>query len=437
MQDPAPTSQALLTGSMMRHISVAFFAAIVLVAGVGGWASTTEISGAVIATGRVEVDTHAKEIQHREGGIIREILVRNGDSVAAGDLLVRLDNTVTRANLTAVTERLEELEAQKARLVAERDDLEQIEFQSGSADAGSRSAAIAAGQKNLMAARDKSLAGRLQQLSDQIDQFRQQLEGLRSQHAANVTEGELIKDELAGLETLLEKQLVPKNRVVALQREQARLLGARGDLTAQIARVEEAISERKSQIIQIEEDRQADILEQLQAVSAEITQLAQQRVTAQDALARSDIRAPQSGVIHKLNVFTVGGVVAPGESLMQVVPQEDLLVIRAKIQPVDVDQVYSTQEAGIRLPNFNQRVTPELAGRVVTVSADLTEDKQTGLYHYDATLAFEAGELAKLAGKSIVPGMPAEIFIRTDRRTVLSYLIKPFRDQIAHALRES
>lgn len=437
MQDQQTTSETLLAGSIMRHISLAFFGAMLLVAGIGGWASTTQISGAIIASGRVEVDTHAKEIQHREGGIVREIFVRDGDRVKAGDLLIRMDNTVARASLTSVTERLEELQAQEARLVAERDGLKEIDFQGDKATAGSRSAAITAGQVKLMAARHKSLEGRMQQLSDQIEQFRKQLEGLESQRAANLAEDELIKDELAGLLTLLEKQLVPKNRVVALQREQARLHGAYGELTAQIARVEEAISERKSQIIQTEEDRRAEILEQLQVVSAEITQLDQQKITAQDSLTRADIRAPQSGVIHQLNVFTVGGVAAPGESLMQVVPQEDLLVVRAKIQPVDIDQVHTTQEASIRLPNFNQRVTPELTGRVVTVSADLTEEKQTGLFHYNATLAFEEHELRKLEGKVIVPGMPVEIFITTDSRTVLSYLVKPFRDQIAHALRES
>jgi len=430
-------SNGLLIASIRRHIVLAGVAAVLLVGGIGGWAAYMEISGAVVAAGRLVADTHTKPIQHREGGIVSEILVRDGDSVKTDELLLRLDDTVTRANLAAVAEQLAELRARRARLAAERDGVAEIAFVADVGISQPKSAALHARQANLLAARRKSLDEQRRQLQDQIDQFGRQLEGLAAQRSANEREIDLIGDELAGLLILLEQQLVPKNRVIALQRDQARLQGASGDLTAQAARVEEAISERKSRIIQLEEERRAEILQDLQIVTMEIVELDQQRVAAEDQLSRAEIRAPHDGTVYELGVFGEGAVVAPGETLMQIVPKGDLLVVRAEVRPVDIDQIRAGQEARVRLPSFDQRLTLELGAQVLTVSPDVSEDKQSGQFHYSAVLAIPEGQLRKLNGQAIIPGMPVEVFIETDDRTILSYLLKPLRDQIVHSMRES
>lgn len=428
-----PDSKLLLANSMRRHAVVALGSAMLLVGVVGGWASLTEISGAVVASGRLVVDTHTKPIQHQAGGTIQDILVRDGDIVKPDELLVRLDDTVARANLSAIEEQLAELNARKARLTAERDGLEAIDFDAIEPIPED----VQNGQSNLLAARRKARDEQTLQLGEQIDQFERQLEGVASQTDANDRQLELIAEELEGLLTLLEKQLVPKNRVIALQRDEARLMGVAGELTAQSARLEEAISERKSQMVQLEQDWRAEVLENLQSVSIEITDLHQQRTAAQYQLTNSEIRAPQEGLIHELNVFGEGGVVAPGETLMQIVPREDLLVVSAQVRPVDIDQIRPGQEARVRLPSFNQRVTPELTAKVSTVSADLVEDKRSGEFHYDVVLTISKDQRDRLNGKEILPGMPVEVFVKTDNRTVLSYLMKPVRDQIVHAMRES
>ncbi|MCK7611322.1 HlyD family type I secretion periplasmic adaptor subunit [Roseibium sediminicola] len=422
-----------LRQTVRNHLLFALFLALLVVGGIGGWATFTEISGAVVSSGTIVVETNTKHVQHREGGIVRQIRVKNGDTVEAGDLLISLDDTVTRANLAVITKQLTELTAQEYRLEAERDDLPTIDWpEERKRDLGD----IERGQQLLLEARRNSKDGRKNQLEEQIRQFNKQTEGLQAQVDAKDSEIELIDEELADLGGLLNKQLVSKSRVTGLRREKARLSGEYGDLIAQIARTKEAISERRIQILQIEESYRAEVLEQLQEVRSRIAQLEEQKIAAEDELTRVDILAPRNGYVHQLSVHTIGGVIAPGETVMQIVPREDQLIVETQVRPVDIDQMSPGQKARIRFPSFDQRTTPELTAQLLTVSADLNEDERTGNSYYVARLLIDEEELSKLGEKVLVPGMPVETFLQTGDRTVLSYLVKPVTDQIAHALRE-
>lgn len=422
-----------LSKTVRKHLFFSLFVTIFVVVGIGGWATFTEISGAVVSSGTVVVESNIKQVQHREGGIVRQINVKDGDLVESGDLLLSLDDTVTRANLAVITKQLRELTAQELRLEAERDELRAISWPE---DRIESLGDIERGQQLLLEARQNSKEGRKNQLEEQIRQFNKQSEGLEAQVTAKESEIELIKEELEDLDGLLNKQLVSKSRVSALRREQARLSGEYGDLIAQIARTKEAISERQIQILQIEESYRAEVLEQLQEARSRIAQLEEQKIAAEDELTRVDIVAPRNGFVHQLSVHTIGGVVAPGETVMQIVPREDQLIIEAQVQPVDIDQLAPGQEARIRFPSFDQRTTPELNAKLLTVAADLTQDDRTGLSYYTAKLVIDDDELEKLGSQTLVPGMPVETFLQTGERTVLSYLVKPVTDQIAHAMRE-
>ncbi len=432
-QSSTTNADDMLRHTVRNHMLFALLLTIVIIGGIGGWAAFTEISGAVVSSGTIVVESNTKQVQHREGGIVRDIRVKNGDVVEAGDLLIRLDDTVTRANLAVVTKQLTDLTAQELRLAAERDDLRTIEWpEQRMTSLGD----VERGQQLLLEARQNSKEGRKNQLEEQIRQFNKQTEGLEAQVAAKTSEIELIGEELDDLGGLLDKQLVSKSRVTALRREKARLDGEYGDLIAQIARTREAISERHIQILQIEETYRAEVLENLQEVRSRIAQLEEQKIAAEDELTRVDILAPRNGYVHQLAVHTIGGVIAPGETIMQIVPREDQLIVETQVRPVDIDQMSPGQHARVRFPSFDQRTTPELNAELLTISADLNQDERTGMSFYVARLVIDESELTKLGDQALVPGMPVETFLQTGDRTVLSYLVKPIRDQIAHALRE-
>lgn len=427
-----------VTTSLRRHLIWAFVVIAGLAGGLGTAAALVEISGAVIAPGNIVVETNLKRVQHQEGGIVEAIHVREGQSVESGDLLVQLDGTIAKANLTVVTTRLRELQAQEARLMAERDGQETLIVPEALAGlhADLAVAAILQGQQSLLDARRASRAGRSAQLNEQIKQFREQITGLTSQRTAKAEEIELVTKELSDLSSLVEKRLIQQSRITALKRDEARLKGEHGGFTSQIAQVEQSISERKIQILQIDEDMRAEVVEQLPAVRGEIAQLIEQRVAALEELRRLEIRAPSAGYVHQLTVHTVGGVVAAGEDLMQIVPHEDVLVVEARVAPNDIDQLGPAQEAVVRFPGLDQRTTPELSARILTVSADLIEDPMDGTRYYEARLALAEEEIAKLGDTRLVPGMPVEAFVQTGDRTILSFLLKPLSDHLAHAFRE-
>lgn len=427
-----------LSASIRNHLWGAGLFLCALLIFTGAWFAWMHISGAVIAPGAIVVESNVKTVKHKEGGIVSEILVRNGDQVQAGELLLRLEDAVTRANLAVVDTQLNELLATEARLLAERDNLDAIVFPSSlmrQADDPTINR-ILDGQRRLKKARAAGFGGRVDQLREQIKQLESQTDGLKVQADAKREEIDLIAIELDGLEALFTDQYVSANRVYAVRRDRTRLTGEHGALMTETARTGLAISERKMQILQLQEDLRADVLQQLQDTRSEIARLKEQKTTAEDQLSRMDVRAPRSGYIHQLSVHTKGGVISPAEVILLVVPKGDTLLIEVQVAPTDVDQLFGGQSATIRLPGLNQRTTPELKASVVTVSAETSRDDVTGLAYYTARLRLLEGEQEKLGSNILMPGMPVEALIQTKDRSILSYLIKPISDQIAHALRE-
>jgi HlyD family secretion protein len=424
--------------SLRRHLLAGLSVLALLGGGMGGWAATTELSGAVVAPGSVVVDSHVKKVQHPTGGVVGEIRVRDGDRVNAGDLVVRLDETITRANLAVITKGLDELSARQGRLEAERDGLSMIKvhpkLQARSSD--TEIAGLIMGEQSLFRLRREARDGLRAQLKQQIGQLCEQIVGLEEQAGAKADEIKLIQNELEGVRELWRKNLVPITRVTQLEREATRLRGERGQLIASVAQAKGRISETDLQIIQIDQELRSEVAKELREIQAKSAELVEKRVAAEDQLKRIDIRAPQAGVVHQLAVHTVGGVIAAGDPLMLIVPEADDLSIEVKIQPQDIDQMKIGQEAVLRLSAFNQRTTPEIQGTISRIAADLTQDQKTGVAFYTARIATSESELRRLKDLKLVPGMPVEAFVQTGERTALSYLAKPLSDQLSRAWRE-
>ncbi len=424
-----------IKSSVRKHMLFCVLVSGVLIGGIGSWAFFTEISGAVVASGNVVVETNTRRVQHQEGGIVKSIFVKNGDVIEAGDLLIRLDDTITNANLSVIIKQLINLYAQEARLIAEQGGAEAVNFaDNGFGDA--QQADIRDSQVKLFNARRNSLNGKRQQLREQIIQFQSKITGLEAQREAKIAETKIVEEELANLDDLLGQQLVSASRVTVLNRDIVKLRGEIGGFTSDIAQTKEAISERNIQILQLEEEFLASVLQEIQNVRSQIGKLEEQKIAAEDELRRVDIIAPLDGFVHNLSVTTIGGVLGPRDVAMSIVPKDDLLVVEAQVEPINIDQISPDQDARVRLPSFDQRTTPELNAKVETISADLLRDDATGVQYYKVRLKISEEEFDKLEGKSLVPGMPVETFIQTDERTVMSYLLKPIRDQISHAMRE-
>ena len=423
--------------SIRTHLLGGLAVVALLAGGVGGLAATTELSGAVIAPGSLVVDSNVKKVQHPTGGVVGELRARDGDKVKAGDIVVRLDETITQANLAIVVKSLNELQSRLARLEAERDNVDAIVFPAELlARAGDPELARSmTGERNLFEFRKSARAGQKAQLRERIAQLKEEIQGLTGQVAAKKRETELIGQELEGVRDLWRKNLVQIQRVTALERDAARLEGERGQLIASTAQAKGKISEIELQILQIDQDLRSEVAKDLREVQGKIAELVERKVAAEDQLKRIDIRAPQNGMVHQSTVHTVGGVITPGEAIMLIVPEADALTVEAKLAPQDIDQVRVGQTAALRFSAFSQRTTPELDGVVSRVSADLTTDQRTGAAYYVVRITLSESELARLEGLRLVPGMPVEAFIRTGERTVLSYVMKPFTDQITRAFR--
>jgi len=424
--------------AIQRHLWAGIALLIVLCGGVGGWAATTEISGAVIAPGVLVVDTNVKKVQHPTGGVVGEIRARDGDRVSIGDIVVRLDETVTRANLAIVLRGLDELVARKARLEAERDGLEGIAFPSEFIDrlGELQVAAIVAGERKLFDLRQSARVGQKSQLRERIAQLLEEIGGIAAQIKAKAQEIVLIQRELTGARDLWEKNLMPITKLTQLEREATRLEGERAQLTATSAQSKGKISELELQIIQVDRDLASEVGKELREVDAKIGEFVERKVAAEDQLKRIDIRAPQDGVVHQSVVHTIGGVINAGEQLMLIVPSADNLIVEAKFAPQDIDQVKIGQRAVVRFTSFNQRTTPELNGVVTRVSADTTVDQRTSAPYYTLRISLSREEIARLGEVTLVPGMPVESFIQTGERKVISYLMKPLSDQVMRAFRE-
>ena len=424
--------------SIRRHLLIGMIVIVLLVGGIGGWASTSEFAGAVIAQGSLVVDTNSKKVQHPTGGVVAELNVRDGAQVKVGDIVLKLDDTQTRANLAIVSKGLDELGARRAREEAELEGDERVVFP---AELMQRKddpevARLIGGEAKLFETRRKTREGLKAQLGERVLQSEEEIRGLTAQVASKEKQVEWIQQELEGVRDLWSKKLVQFNRVTSLEREQARLEGERGQLIAAIAQAKGKISETKIQILQIDQDMRTEVGKDLAEIRAKTAELIEKRVAAEDQLKRIDVRAPQNGMVHQLDVHTIGGVVSAGQQIMLIVPAADKLIVEAKVQPQDIDQVRVGQAAVMRFSNFNTRTTPEINGEVAVVSADVTQDQRTGVSYYTVRIAVSPDELARLGEHKLVPGMPVEVFIQTTIRTVVSYFVRPFQDQIAKAFRE-
>jgi HlyD family secretion protein len=410
----------------------------ILVGGLGVWATTTSIVGAVIGSGVVVVETNVKKVQHPTGGIVGEIHVKNGDRVKAGDLLIRLDETLTRTNEQMISKQLDQLTMREARLKAERDGIEVITVP---AILASRSlepdvAEIISGEQSLFASRRESKAGQLSQLKERTVQLAQEADGIAAQIQAKTREIKLIADELTGLSDLEAKQLVTTTKLAALKREKARLEGEFGQYEAALAQTKGRRTEVSLQMARLDQEMRTQVVNDLREAQTKIAELVERQIAAADQLRRVDIRAPQDGLVHQLAVFTVGGVINPGEQIMLIVPQDDRLLVEAKISPSDIDQVRKGMQARLRFSAFSQQTTPQITGEVVSLSADLNRDQISGEIFFTARISISDEERAKLGADKLQPGIPVEVHITTEERTALSYLVKPMADQINRAFRE-
>ncbi|GLS40875.1 HlyD family type I secretion periplasmic adaptor subunit [Mesorhizobium tianshanense] len=434
----AQRTASAIDRTIRRYLLAGVAVCILLIGGVGSLAAVTEISGAVIASGKLVVDSSVKKVQHPTGGVVGEILIREGDAVKAGQVLIRLDETVTRANLAIVTKSLDEFEARLARLEAERGGTDTIVFPSSltSRQDDPEIGGAMAGEQSLFEFRRQARAGQKAQLTERIAQLAEEVSGLTEQRDAKSREIELIGFELEGMRKLWQRKLVSIDRITALERDAVRLEGEHGQLTASIAQSKGRTSEIRLQIIQIDQDLRSEVATELREVQAKISEFVERKVSAEDQLKRIDIRSPQTGVVHQLGVHTVGGVISPGELIMLIVPVTDDLTVEARVDPQDIDQLAPRQNATLRLSAFNQRITPELDGVVREISPDLSIDEQSGASFYTVRLSLPRTELTRLKGLVLAPGMPVEVFFSTGSRTMLSYLVKPLTDQIQRAFRE-
>jgi HlyD family secretion protein len=392
----------------------------------------------VIAPGSIVVDSNVKKVQHLTGGIVGELLVRDGQRVRLGEVVLRLDETVTRVNLAIVTKGLDEMTARQARLASERDQAEQVAFPAtllARANEPDVAAAIQSEGK-LFELRRSARLGQKSQLRERIGQLDEEVRGYTALQEAKAEEIELIQRELEGVRALWNKNLVQINRLISLEREAARLKGERAQSVAAIAQSRGKIGEIELQIIQIDQDLSSEVARELREVEGKIGEFIERKVAAEDQLKRVEIRAPQDGVVHQLAVHTVGGVVSASDQIMLIVPEADALSVEAKVSPQDIDQLHLGQVAGLRFSAFNQRTTPEISGAIGRISADVSTDQRSGQSFYTVRIALPAEEIARLGNVKLVPGMPVEAFMKTYNRTVLSYFVKPLEDQVLRAFRE-
>jgi HlyD family secretion protein len=425
-------------GSIRRHVLTGVVIVIILAGVVGGWGGTARLSGALIAPGSVVVDSNVKKVQHPTGGIVGELRVRDGDHVKRGDIVVRLDDTVTRANLAIVSKGLDELAARKARLESERDGSESVNFP---ADLLARAddpgvAAILDGERKLFELRRSARTGQKAQLRQRVEQLKEEIRGLKAQRESKEKETKLIEREKEGVYDLWKQKLVPLTKLTELERAAVRLEGEAAQLVAQTAQAAGKVSETELQIIQIDRDLSSEVAKETREIDGKIGEFVERKVTAEDLLKRVDIRSPQDGTVFQSNVHTVGGVITAGDPIMLIVPDTDNLTVEARVNPQDIDQVQLGQNALLRFSAFNVRTTPEINGTVTRISADTTTDQRTGQSYYTVRISMPPDEVARLGEVKIVPGMPVEAFVQTGERTMLSYFAKPLNDQMMRMFRE-
>lgn len=426
--------------SVRRPMLLGMITLVILVGGFGAWAALSNIAGAIIASGRIEVDQNRQAIQHPEGGVVQTLDVVEGQLVEAGDVLMRLDPSDVASQLSVAIAQMNEWRARQARLEAERDLETQIAFPDdllAAADADPDLAEVLEGQRNLFAARSETLVQETDQLSRRTDQIRAQIRGIVAQRAALVEQRDLVQAELVNVQDLIDRGLVETARGLTLRRESARLLGSIGELDASTAESEGRITEIELSILQRETGRREEAITALREVRVQLAELSERVETLTRQLDRMEMRAPVAGVVYGLAVTGPRAVVRAAEPVLFLVPQDRPLVISTRIAPNNIDEVFVGQDVTLRFPAFDTRTSPDLFGRVRQVSADAFIDEATGASYYEAEILLNEGEMARLGDETLLPGMPVEGFIRTRDQTPLAYLLRPLTDYFNRAFRDS
>ena len=416
------------------------FALLLLLGGFGAWSVMTQISGAIVASGRVEVDRNRQVVQHPDGGVVSEVIVDEGDLVEVDQLLLKLDDKLLKSNLAVTESQLFELMARRGRFDAERDGLEEVVFDSELIENAKHTPEIQGlvdGQVRLFRARQETLQQEVDQLTKRREQIVNQIEGIDAQRAALTTQLELIRDELKDQQILLDKGLAQAARVLNLRREEAGLAGRVGELTAQRAQAEGRITEIELGILGLVTTRREEAITRLRDLRYREVELSEQRRNLIEKISRLEIRAPVAGIVLGMRVTTPRSVISPAESVLFIVPQDRPLVVAVQVAPIHIDQVFPGQTVSLRFSTFDQRSTPELLGEVVLISADAFQDEGTRSDYYRAEIILKDGEIDKLpADLSLIPGMPVDAYLRTADRTPLAYLVKPLTDYFSKAFRE-
>ena len=433
LDDGSPTELSTrLTHAFEGELKIGLRVLIVGVGILGGWATLVPLSGAVVVPGTLVVESDVKKIQHPAGGVVANIPVSNGTHVHEGDLLLHLDETQLRANAQVLTQQLDQVRVRLARLIAERDGMDepQMPHDMASRSGDSDVSRLWASEISLFKSRAAARQSAKQLLHSHVGQLGEQISGLDAQVKSKAAQKDLISGELEGVDSLYQKGLVPLTRKTSLQREAARLDGDRGQTDAAIAEAKSKISEAELQAVRVDQDFRTEVMKDLREAQDKEAELVEKSIAAQDLLKRVDLRAPTNGIIHQLSVHTVGGVITPGEVVMEIVPESDELQIEARLPPQEVDHVREKQQAYIRFSAFNQRTTPQLEGTVSYVAADLSHDHNSNATYYTVRVTLPPSERRRLGDLQLVSGMPAEVFLQTGSRTMMSYLLKPITDQL-------
>ena len=424
---------------MRLLVATAFAVVGVFIIGFGVWATFAPLESAAIAGGAIEAETSRKTIQHLEGGIIQRILVADGDEVAAGQPLIRLDDTKAHATVQMLQMQLWDAQALEARLLAERGAHRTIQFPLTIRPVAKDEPALAeiiSGQMKIFDTRRKLQASRIEVIQQRIAQTKQEIAGLRFQEQAATKRSAIISDEIAVVAPLVAKRLQARQRLSLLEREQAEVDGRIGDTRAQIARAEQSIGESQATILKLESDRQTEIAQELRDTRARIFELVERINAASDVLARTVVRAPEAGTVTDLRIHTPGGVIAAGEPLLDLVPAQDRLIVRAQVKPEDIDLVRPGLDARVRLLSYKHRRVPPVDGVLTYVSADRLVERETDRTYYTARIRISEASLHALPEVEIMPGMPVEVLIKTGQFTVAHYALRPVLDSFNRAFRE-
>ena len=430
--DDLPKIKTSLKGPIVSGLTIL----LIFLVGATAWASSAKLASAIIAVGQLKVDSNRKQIQHLDGGIVNQILVSDGQSVKKGDTLVILDPVQAKSSLGIVAGALFTAELKRSRLQAERDNTEQPDFTRFLHREHEDKNSLIDAQQSLFSIRRSVQVSQQEILHQQIENLKSQISGFESQQASTQTQIEISKDELVNLKNLKARGLVGNERLLELERNLAQLEGRAGELVSSIASAKASIDEKRLELIRVKRSFHEQVLAELQDVESEIIDLQERANAATHHLQQMVVKAPVDGLIVGLNVHTEGGVVVPGQLLMEIVPDNDALIVEGQVLPTDVDDLRVGQSARVKLSGLQQRTTPELTGMLQYVSADSMLDERSGMTYFIIRVSIAAEELAKLPSEGLIPGMPAEVFVQTGERTALEYLLQPLSDTIDRAWRE-